>query len=304
MLASAQGFLRAAFRRGTAVAVIVGLSVGVVMGVLTLRNEVREVQKELYWVEARLADKRELVQRQRNEITRLASEVDRVARVATGAGDRAAQLRRAAHLEESREPEGFPIRLESVPDGGAPIFSPEGARALEQLGRLQSQASSLNESVVLLTALMRQGAAGVGGKPSRWPVRGDVSSHFGYRSSPIGSGGDFHPGMDIRAPYGTPVMTTAAGQVVFAGHLSGYGATVVVDHGHDVKTLYGHLSTLYVREGRALKRGDVVGAVGRTGRATGPHLHYEVRLGGEPVDPTCWLASAAPRKAASLTDAW
>jgi murein DD-endopeptidase MepM/ murein hydrolase activator NlpD len=136
--------------------------------------------------------------------------------------------------------------------------------------------------------------------PGGWPVAGDVSSGFGWRQSPYGGGSQRHTGLDIRAEYGTPVRVSAPGTVVFAGRDSGgYGTAVVVDHGNNVKTLYGHLSGLYVSEGQRIARGTVVGAVGNSGRATGVHLHYEVRVGNVPVDPMLYVRGGSVQQVAA-----
>jgi len=130
--------------------------------------------------------------------------------------------------------------------------------------------------------------------PTLWPVRGAVSSPFGWRRSPYGGEREWHRGIDITAPYGTPIHATADGEVVLAGRARGYGALVVVDHG-GATTRYAHLSAIWVRAGQQLCRGEPVGALGRTGRATAPHLHYEVRIGSEPLDPECLLMPGASR---------
>lgn len=126
-------------------------------------------------------------------------------------------------------------------------------------------------------------------QPDIWPVRGRITSSFGERIDPFEGEGAFHAGIDIAVPYGTTVHVTAAGIVVFAGTMDGYGRTVVVNHGHGVETLYAHLSGLAVAVGQHLDRDEVVGFVGETGRTTGPHLHYEVRIHNAPVNPYSYL---------------
>jgi murein DD-endopeptidase MepM/ murein hydrolase activator NlpD len=121
--------------------------------------------------------------------------------------------------------------------------------------------------------------------PSIWPVQGPIGSSFGEREDPINGEGAFHPGIDIDAPYGTPVRAAADGDVTGASMGAGYGRQVVLDHGHDLLTLYGHLSAIAVVPGQHVTRGQVIGYVGQTGRATGPHLHYEVRIHKVPVNP-------------------
>ena len=130
-------------------------------------------------------------------------------------------------------------------------------------------------------------------QPSIWPVGGKLmQSAYGHRSDPFSGEGAFHKGVDISAAYGTPIYATADGIVVFAQTESGYGRLVVVDHGAGTSTYYAHLSKFHVHTGQEVRRGDVLGLVGASGRATPPHLHYEVRLGGAPVNPYRYLAQA------------
>ena len=125
--------------------------------------------------------------------------------------------------------------------------------------------------------------------PSIWPVEGRVASSFGERQDPINGEGAFHSGIDIDAPYGTPVRATADGNVTGAVMGAGYGREVELDHGHNLMTLYGHLSAIAVLAGQHVTRGQIIGYVGATGRATGPHLHYEVRVHNVPVNPHKYL---------------
>jgi murein DD-endopeptidase MepM/ murein hydrolase activator NlpD len=123
--------------------------------------------------------------------------------------------------------------------------------------------------------------------PSIWPLEGRVGSSFGERMDPFNGEGAFH--FDIDAPYGTPVRATADGNVTGAAMGAGYGREVELDHGHDVLTVYGHLSAIAVVPGEHVIRGQVIGYVGQSGRATGPHLHYEVRVHKVPVNPHKYL---------------
>jgi len=125
--------------------------------------------------------------------------------------------------------------------------------------------------------------------PSMWPIEGRVGSSFGSREDPINGEGAFHAGMDIDAPYGTPVRAPADGDVAEAAMAAGYGREIVLNHGHDVSTVYGHLSAMAVTPGQHVTRGQVIGYVGQSGRATGPHLHYEVRVNKIPVNPHKYL---------------
>ena len=120
-------------------------------------------------------------------------------------------------------------------------------------------------------------------KPSIWPVVGIVSSKFGWRRR------GFHAGIDIAADYGTPIVATAPGKVIYAGYKRGYGYMVVIYHGYGYTTVYAHMSGIKVRRGDLVDRGTVIGFVGATGRATGPHLHYEVLKYGVRQDPIIYL---------------
>lgn len=121
----------------------------------------------------------------------------------------------------------------------------------------------------------------------RSPVRGQTTSGFGPRRA------GFHRGIDIAARHGTPVAAPAAGTVAFAGWRPGYGRTVVIDHGRRIRTVYGHLSDIRVKRGQRVRPGVVIARTGKTGRASGPHLHYEVHVDGRAVDPRAALAGSA-----------
>lgn len=139
--------------------------------------------------------------------------------------------------------------------------------------------------------------------PSLWPVQGRIGSGFGERLDPIDGEGAFHPGIDIEAPYGTPVRASGDGDVIAAQMANGYGREVIIDHGHNVTTLYGHMSSLAVIPGEHVIRGQVIGYVGQSGRATGPHLHYEVRVDNVPVNPHKYLRESFQELQASNVNA-
>ena len=125
--------------------------------------------------------------------------------------------------------------------------------------------------------------------PSMWPVHGRITAGFGERLDPFSGEGAFHPGLDIAAPYGTDVEAAGDGMVMEAGRDAGYGRSILLDHGDGISTRYGHLSKIFVVVGEEVKRGEVIGAVGMSGRTTGPHLHYEVGIHGAPVNPSRFL---------------
>jgi murein DD-endopeptidase MepM/ murein hydrolase activator NlpD len=130
-------------------------------------------------------------------------------------------------------------------------------------------------------------------QPSIWPIDGRLMGAFGERTDPFSGEGAFHTGVDISAPTGTPIRATADGIVIFAQMENGYGRLVKIDHGNGVQTYYAHLSRFYVQAGQDIRRGELLGAVGTSGRVTAPHLHYEVRLGGAPVNPYRYLVNTS-----------
>jgi len=125
--------------------------------------------------------------------------------------------------------------------------------------------------------------------PNLWPVEGQITGSFGERTDPFNGEGAFHTGVDIGAAMGQPVVAPADGVITFADFMGGYGRAVMVDHGHGISTRYGHLSSYIVVAGQHVRRGDTLGYVGLSGRSTGPHLHYEVRINDTPVNPYKYL---------------
>lgn len=137
-------------------------------------------------------------------------------------------------------------------------------------------------------------------RPSLWPVDGRLLSPFGGRSDPFSGEGAIHTGVDLMAATGTPVRVTADGIVAFADWSGRYGKLVMVEHGNGMQTYYAHLSEFDVIPGQEIRRGETVGRSGGTGHATGPHLHYEVRLGGTPVNPYPYLSQSTVPVAAGV----
>ncbi|MDQ7800882.1 MAG: peptidoglycan DD-metalloendopeptidase family protein [Armatimonadota bacterium] len=181
------------------------------------------------------------------------------------------------------------------------LVAEEEARKRALLARVQKERAAyeqlveeLEEDSRRLEALLQR-LAPVGGTGSgprwrlgfglAWPARGAITSGFGLRRHPLFGIVRPHHGVDIAAPWGTPVRAAGGGTVVYAGWFGGYGKLVVVDHGGGVATLYGHLSSILVSLGQRVGEGDLVGRVGSTGYSTGPHLHFEIRVNGRPVDP-------------------
>jgi murein DD-endopeptidase MepM/ murein hydrolase activator NlpD len=169
--------------------------------------------------------------------------------------------------------------------------------SLDQFYALRTQALSGRVSRALEGGLTSGAVGGlsdwtqIADAPSLWPVEGRLTSSFGEREDPFNGEGAFHAGVDISAPSGTIVRATGDGLVDSAGVRNGYGWQVEIDHGHGVRTSYAHLSAMVVAAGQRVERGQVIGYVGRTGRSTGPNLHYEVRINNVPVNPHKYLRS-------------
>jgi len=271
------------------VAVVAMLCLGVAATALvSIERKRSDPASEVEWLRARLAERRQEIARQRQALAVVSGAVDRLARVALETRDRVGKARRLARLEPAY---GAPRSL--VQPVTAALIAEEAMPLVDQLDWLEQQMAATGESVGVLAALVenRTRRSSAGSVPSVWPVRGIVTSQFGLRQSPYGDGGEMHGGIDIMSRYGAPVGASGDGEVIFAGPDSGYGGLVIVVHPGDIRTLYAHLSAMYVREGQKVRRGQAVGAVGASGRATGPHLHYEVRVAGVPVDPGRYLVN-------------
>jgi murein DD-endopeptidase MepM/ murein hydrolase activator NlpD len=164
-------------------------------------------------------------------------------------------------------------------------------RSVAQYQFLERNAASVAVVSAGLQLMPEATLAGSEFTPSLWPVIGHLTAGFGERLDPFSGEGAFHTGVDISSSYGTAVRATADGVVTGAEEHVGYGRLVVLDHGYGVTTFYGHLSAFNVTMGQHVNRGDVIGYVGVSGRTTGPHVHYEVRINGAPVNPMRYLRS-------------
>jgi murein DD-endopeptidase MepM/ murein hydrolase activator NlpD len=180
---------------------------------------------------------------------------------------------------------------------------PEAAfqQSVDEFSYLARNVTAISMSSAGLRLLPAAQLSSLGIAPSLWPVAGRITGHFGERLDPFSGEGAFHAGLDIASHYGDEIRATAEGDVVEVGLRAGYGRLVIVDHGFGVTTWYGHLSGFNVQPGTHIKPGDVVGYEGDSGRSTGPHLHYEVRIYNTPVNPWRYLRSAR-RNASSAGD--
>jgi murein DD-endopeptidase MepM/ murein hydrolase activator NlpD len=159
----------------------------------------------------------------------------------------------------------------------------------QELSQLKGAASRQEASLQLLIEYFEDKRSLYASTPSVWPVRGWVTSPFGNRTSPFSGILKFHEGIDVAAQTGTPIMAPADGVVIASGFHTGYGNMVEISHGYGIKTIFAHNSRLNVKAGQRVKRGDVISYLGDSGSSTGPHLHYEVRLNGLPVNPMRYM---------------
>lgn len=190
-------------------------------------------------------------------------------------------------------PEAGPMRRGAGIGGGGGTTgaAAEGDRAAvkEEMDRLAALVKEEGDSLRTLERFLGKAGRVLASLPSRWPLRGPINSDFGQRRSPWAPNSEFHGGIDIGAPVGTPVKAPAPGTVLFAGARPEYGTTLILDHGNNTTSLYGHLSRLNVMVGQPVRRGDIVALTGNTGRSSGPHLHYEIQVKGQPVNPHSYI---------------
>jgi len=183
--------------------------------------------------------------------------------------------------------EGLENGAEPGIGGGAPVDE------AGDLPALADRAGHLAGTLDAVEAKLDERVRWVSSTPAIAPVKGIFTSGFGVRSDPLTHGRGVHQGVDIAAAPGQPVHASADGVIIQAGEVGGYGQAVLIAHGFGVTTRYGHMSRIDVRPGQRVKRGDIVGRVGNTGRSTGYHLHYEVRIDGAPVNPLGYILDEA-----------
>lgn len=198
--------------------------------------------------------------------------------------------RRAAKAAEAMRKLGLnPATIVAAANNRNAQGGPLVRLATSKDGSLDPRFRRLGASLARMDALER----GLAGIPQVLPASLKfISSGFGYRSDPFNGSGAFHAGLDFRGPVGAPIYAAAKGKVSFAGVRSGYGNCVEIDHGNGLMTRYAHMSAFRTRVGQPVNAGDVIGAIGNTGRSTGPHLHFEVRVHDRPVNPRPFLEAA------------
>ncbi len=182
----------------------------------------------------------------------------------------------------SDEPVEIPVAIGGLPESE---ISLDAGTIERQIADLQAALAVRRQSQEEIRNVLNDKVSLSRATPHGWPTRGWLTSYFGKRVSPFSGRKAMHEGLDIAANTGTPIYATADGVVARVSYSPSYGKTVVIDHGYGYRTIFGHTSKILVKSGERIQRGDRIALVGNTGRSTGPHLHYELRLDGVPIDP-------------------
>ncbi len=259
-----------------------------------------QIQKSLYEktaMERKLAAQTEEISNQKEHIHIFSSKIDLLKSEIDELNNFKKKIRIIADLENENENDGEGAQEEVFGIGGP---MPEDLdteialgeshnevirRMYQQVQHIELAALNQRESFETLFDSLEKKISLMASTPTIPPTKGVITSTFGYRESPFSGRRDFHNGLDIGAKIGTPIKATAYGKVTYTGKQGFLGNLVIIDHGHGIVTQYGHLNKILINQGDTVKRGDIIGEVGNTGRSTGSHLHYEVRLGGVPVNP-------------------
>lgn len=232
---------------------------------------------------------------QRTRIYELASKVDSLDNQLTRLRQFNKRLRIITGLESGTEDDTPPLGIGGVANDETtyPVLGNLEEviirRMNSELERLKTEADLEEISLQDLNKFVQDQRSILAATPSIWPTRGWLTSGFGIRISPFTGQKAMHEGIDIATKVGTPIKTSADGIISFIGFTPDFGKLVTIDHGYGITTRYAHCSEIKTKVGRRVKRGDVIASVGNTGRSTGPHLHYEVRINGVPVNPKKYI---------------
>lgn len=244
-------------------------------------------------LEASLDTSRKTVQEQRTQLLSLATKIKTLEKDLLRVRDFDSKLRVMINLDQERSSSSSLGGAESndFSEGYLPMHRQELlARKMHNfLYQLNTETRLEEVKQQELMQVIRSNKELWASTPSIWPTQGWISSRFGYRTSPFTGKREFHKGLDISAPSGTPIYAPAKGKITFTGRDGGYGLAITVNHGTGISTRYAHLHSIAVKNGKQVTRGQLIAYVGNTGRSTGPHLHYEVRLNGVPVNPMRYI---------------
>jgi murein DD-endopeptidase MepM/ murein hydrolase activator NlpD len=261
--------------------------------VVQWRDDLRAQVQDLAWLRQHSAAKTDLVREQHHALSAVVAELAQLREEAQRLQSLKDEVRTLGHLEGEHDVSVQLARstaLETPIDSSAAVML---GYAYEDIDLLRRVTRETNDTLALLIALLEDRTGIRPDIPTLWPVSGtrSISSEFGQRRSPWTRRIQHHRGVDIRGPYGEPILAAASGRVTYASRDPGYGNLVVINHGSGIYTWYGHLARISVEKGAQVKRGQRLGKLGSTGRATGPHLHFEVRVNGIPVDPQRYLVN-------------
>ncbi len=262
---------------------VLGLLLAVPVSVAVVYTDylqLRSQRSSLNDLTARVAEQQAVIDASQSKMRQIRAEID-------GWRDLHARI-----LEPFGPEDGSAKRVTGIGGGTGPTLAgetPDRAALGDELDRLTGIVKEEGDQLRALERFLGRATRVLAALPSRWPVRGQVNSGYGGRTSPWSAKSEFHSGLDIGAPVGTPVKSPAPGIVVFAGMNAEYGQMVIIEHGNETKSLYGHLSRLNVAVNQKVQRGEVVALTGNTGRSSGPHLHYEIQVKGQSVNPTRYL---------------
>lgn len=254
---------------------------------LDWRDDYQARLRDLSWLRRQSAESKQLVRDQHDALSALVAELAQLRDQALKLRALKDEVRALGRLEGEHDASVMAVRGRPLETPAADSASVMLGYAYEDLDLLRSVTEATGDTLSLLIALLEDERGIRPDIPSLWPVSvsKSISSPFGQRRSPWTKRVQQHAGIDIRGPYGTSIRAAASGRVTYAGRDPGYGNLVVVNHGSGIYTWYGHLARLETTKGALVAQGEQIGTLGSTGRATGPHLHFEVRVNGRPVNP-------------------
>jgi murein DD-endopeptidase MepM/ murein hydrolase activator NlpD len=246
-------------------------------------------------LESRFSYQQAEINRQRMQIRKFADEINSLKSKLVDLKNFEKKIRIIANLEKTEDQGGlFGVGGSMPEDLDAGISLKENHSALiremhDQVKQLNLASIRQEDSFESLLKYLKEQENMLASTPSIRPAEGWISSKFGYRVSPFTGRREFHKGMDIANRKGTPIVAPADGVVTYAGNKGFFGKLIVIDHGHGMVTRYAHADKILKKQGEKVKRGDVIALMGNSGRSTGPHLHYEVRLNGISVNPSKYI---------------
>jgi murein DD-endopeptidase MepM/ murein hydrolase activator NlpD len=279
---------------GAVFLVLIGVDYIHVLGRLSenkrLKGENFKLRQDLQLIRNKVESMETTVERVRNYAKKL--------QVLTGQGEKnsgreltspeESKIKRGPAAQDSRRSMIVPVD----PDVQLSGLGDAEATLVERVTTLGTVTADTEYALAQMQIYFLAQSAVIAATPSLLPINGWLSSAYGYRRHPIDGSYRLHAGVDIVADNGTPVRAPADGSILFAGDKQGYGKVVVIDHGYGIRTLHAHVSRFFVSSGMRIRRGDKIAEVGKTGKATAPHLHYEIRKNGVPVNPATFFSAA------------